>query len=352
MSIDSHQSEVSNTDDSSYHAGVHVSPTCDHTTPSPGEGATAVTTSGFTSVFPLIPQSTSGHDAVIASRPTDDAGVAGAATGTHSSLASSTGSRTPSTSGSLSDDERDDDDDLHSSKTSLSLEFDDYPLDLVSPITKVNGLDPNAETDLDLDAIKPAAPEAALWCPQTLLRRDFSALNNNKRSTSTPKNNGDRLSFMEYNEILYDAGTEDQKDPPGGGFIAKRTSTPKYPLSKHDRLSGYVYDALNEYPRRSLFRDAPGTRDPHYGERSRLGRGDKKPPSPAHCLRTLCGALWRPFLRSQNPMPSVTGGPEVASSEKPTRCARIHRALLCPPKGRFAEVRPDSYSSFSAVGVT
>ena len=192
------------------------------------------------------------------------------------------------------------------SKGSLSLEFDDYPLDLVSPITKV-------EEDNDNDKVA--------WRPTHL--RDFTGLQ--KQSTSTPKYNGDRLSFMEYNEILYDAGTDDQR-----GYVSKRTSTPKYPQSKQDRLSGYMYDALNEYPPRGLFRDRLAVKDKH--ESQAHGK--------CHCLRLLCAYIWRPFMRRHNPMPDQVG-----------RCARLHHGLLCPPKGVLSDVLTLILGAFVTWGV-
>ena len=191
------------------------------------------------------------------------------------------------------------------SKGSLSLEFDDYPLDLVSPITKVE--------DNDNDKIA--------WRPTHL--RDFTGLR--KQSTSTPKYNGDRLSFMEYNEILYDVGTDDQR-----GYVAKRTSTPKYPQTKHDRLSGYVYDALNEYPPRELFKDKLTIKDKKEGHNRGL----------CQCLRLLCAYIWRPFMRRHNPLPDKAG-----------RCVRLHHALLCPPKGILSDLLTIVLGAFFTWGV-
>ena len=133
------------------------------------------------------------------------------------------------------------------------------------------------------------------------------------------------LSFMEYNEILYDAGTDDQK-----GFIAKRTSTPKYPYMKHDRLSGYVYDALNEYPPRELFKDALAIKDKH----------QDLPKGPCKCLRLLCTRVCRPLMRRHNPMP-----------DKVSRCARLHQALLCPPRGVLSDVLSVILGAFFIWGV-
>ncbi len=292
MSIDSHQSETSH--DESFHAGVHstAGKSPDSNAPEPATAVASGSTSGIAAAGSSV------------SRPPLPAPA--------SSSESSTGNTTPITSASITDDENEDDDDF--SKASLSLEFDDYPLDLVSPITKVGDDNDPAATELDRDL-----DSKSTWRPTNLLRGgDFASgiNNNNKRTTSTPKYNGDRLSFMEYNEILFDAGTEDQS-----GFVAKRTSTPKYPHGKRDRLSGYVYDALNEYPRRGLFSDGPLVRDKKCADRSSVGQG------PCQCLKLFCAYLWRPFMRRHNPLP-----------EKTTRCVRLHHALLCPPQGVLADV--------------
>ena len=178
------------------------------------------------------------------------------------------------------------------SKGSISLEFDDYPLDLISPVRKEDGEnDPGAWKTTTPHAMTPSEEKDAQEVDLDLVLGEVEYVEEDEEKKD--------LNEQEYCDTIKANGTV---------LCNRNSATPrsngKVPGKPHPH-DNILYDVLKDYP--------------IHKHRRTGGRCEP--------CQTCCISCWRPCLTKYHPLP-----------QNPTYSERLRHGLMCPPHGWLGHV--------------
>ena len=190
------------------------------------------------------------------------------------------------------------------SKGSISLEFDDYPLDLISPVRR-------DDLEAEHGAWKPVPPrdptpgEADKTLSELDVAMELDDVDDDEDEEETEMEEEEaEKKTLEDKELreLCDAIKAN------GTVLVNRNALPKVngkAPAKSSLRDNILYDILKDYP--------------IHKHRRTDGRCEP--------CRTCCISCWRPCLTKYHPMP-----------QNPTWSERVRHGLMCPPHGRVSHV--------------
>lgn len=225
---------------------------------------------------------------------------------------------------------------------SLSLEYDDYPLDLVSPVNKDLG-----DPDFDLNGINiddPGFISSLLngssddpYVSSLFKRRrntpDLPLTSSLLQDGDVPDDPGDKMSLLQGVWSPLDTVTKEIAE--ADRFytdevitdMGRRSLTDYFSRKDDDSGSSPVFVTPNPGPAAAsagLYQPSQcnGTYGPLAGEEDHYEKSVR-----CHCCRDCCRALTRPCLLRHHPLP-----------EDPDWRDRCLHAIRCPPHGRLAHL--------------